>query len=562
MLQEAKSTLQDGQLPSVARISMLRTIVTLIWCLIAVKHVQAAQFVAYFPLPSDQLTSVATTDQVSLPPHHPDLLEPAALLWQTYCDTWQQHHNKPNDQAVRARLGIAAETIAVKKSDGRSTAASMRLPIKSMDRFETEHFVLLSDVAPERATEVARDIERFYLVWTQLFFPLWKSRDHWDHAVKSSRPPTMIKHRVVLFKDSVQYAQLLRAEGPGIGQSTGFYSDLKRISFFHDGDGDDVATRHHELTHQLMTEATDAKPRLRPGEQRDFWIVEGVACYMESIAFNSVLATIGGWQSSRLQFARHRVLGSGDDIPLSQLAGEGRLAVQKRDDLARWYSFSAVHTHLLIDRDNGNGLVELLQQLASTYQMRVPPLLSRPQPTDTAESISNFLQMNDDRITPITNDRLSDLCLTRTSVTSEGLAKIVPQITLEWLDLSFLAIDSRDVTRLCPTAASIEQLSLEGTRVDDSIANWLSTASLLRELDLSSTRIGDVVIEKLPSAAPIETLWLTGSRVSDASVNRIISMKSLKHVDVQRTAVTENGLAQLRTARPDLDLNPLQVAGP
>lgn len=562
MLQEAKSTLQDGQLPSVARFSVLRTIATFICCAIAVNHLHAAQFVAYFPLPSAQLSSPATADQVSLPPRHPDLQEPVALLWQSYCDSWQQHHDKPSDQVVRDRLGIAAETIAVKQSDGRSTAASMRLPIKSMDRFETEHFVLLSDVGPERATEVARDIEKFYLVWTQLFFPLWKSREHWDHSVKGSRPPTTIKHRVVLFKDSVQYTQLLRAEGPGIGQSTGFYSDLKRISFFHDGDGDDTATRHHELTHQLMTEATDAKPRLRPGEQRDFWIVEGVACYMESIAFDDDVATVGGWQSSRLQFARHRVLGSGDDIAISQLASEGRLAVQKRDDLARWYSFAAVHTHKLIDHDNGCGLVELLQQLASIYQMRVSPLLSRPQPVDTGESIANYLQMNDSRITPIANAGLSDLCLTRTSVTSEGLAKIVPQTALQWLDLSFLPIDSSDVTRLSPTAASIEQLSLEGTRVDDSIANWLSTASLLRELDLSSTRISDDVIEAIPSAAPLETLWLTGSRVSNACVNQIISMKSLKHVDVQRTAVSEIGLAQLRAARPDLDLNPLQVAGP
>lgn len=535
-----------------------------IFCVFAdVNIVLAARFVAYFPLASDHVHADDSSDETSLPPpKHPDLLGSVASLWQDYHDAWYKHFAQPRDQSARDRLGIKSDVIVVKKSDGRSTAASMRLPIQSMDRFETEHFVLLSDVAPERADQVARDIEKFYLVWTQLFFPLWKSREHWDHTAKISRPPTTIKHRVVLFKDAAQYAHLLRSEGPGIGQSTGFYSDLKRISFFHDADEDDTATRHHELTHQLMSEATEAKPKLRPGEQSDFWIVEGVACYMESVVFASDFATVGGWESSRLQFARHRVLGSGDELPISQLAGEGRLAVQKRDDLARWYSFASVYTHQLIDQDNGNGLIELLQRLATTYQMRIQALSTRARTAVVEKSIASFLQLNDDGILSTTNPRLSDLCLARTSVSSAGLLKIVPQQALKWLDLSFLAIDSSDVSRMCPNASTIEQLSLEGTRVDDSLADWLATASKLRELDLSSTRISDSALARLPMEAPIETLWLTGSQVTDDSLARIQSIRALKHVDVQRTAITDNGVAQLRAARPDLDINPLEVAAP
>lgn len=521
----------------------------------------AAQFTAYFPLPSDVARGTAAI-RSPLPPQTEAMAAGPYGQWQAYCSVWRKHHQEPSDASVRVRLGIASDQAAVSVSSGRSAAASMRLPLMDMRRVETEHFMLLSDAPQERASQVVRDLERFYQVWTQLFFPLWKDREHWDRAEKSSRPRAAVKHRVVLFSNAARYAAVLRGVGPGVGQSSGFYSDLKRITFFHDDDGDDMATRFHEITHQLMSEATDAKPRLRPGEQRDFWIVEGIACYMESATFHEDHATVGGWQASRLQFARQRVLGLNDVMPLESLADEGRRAVQQRQDLSRWYSFAAAYTHQLADQDDGGGWTGVLQRLAQVYQINPSALAVGLEPPVPQESLNEYLHLDDEQIEPVLHDRLAALCLTRTAVTSAGLKKIASQRSLKWLDCSFLGIDSADVIRLSPRSSTIEQLSLEATRVDDLIGDWLADASQLRELDLSSCSIGDAVIAKLPRAAPIETLWLTGSRVSDSSIDTIAAMATLQRVDVQRSAVSEQGLARLRAARNDLQINPLEVASP
>lgn len=528
-------------------------------------HAAAARFVAYFPVVPGETTAPIAEDLLPLPVTSSCLPAPLAAAWKAYTDVWASHHASPDDPPIRLQLGLPSGDASAKPSvvvgSGRSMAATMRLPILEMQRYETEHFTLLSDCSADRATDVILKLERFYHVWTQLFFPLWKERDHWDHSQAASSRRNAIKHRVVLFANAARYQQILSTEGPVVSRSTGFYSDLKRIAFFHDGSGDDSATRVHELTHQLMSEATDARPRYRPGDRRDFWLVEGIACFMESTMFHDHYATIGGWQASRLSFTRHRVLSFGDELPLALLQGEGRAVVQQRNDLSRWYSFAAAYTHRIIDEDDGEGLLNLLHRLGTVYQIRVLPLAGCDQDF-SQEALTDYLNLSDQDLTPITHDQLTDLCLSRTDVTHEGLEMIAPQSALKWLELAFVPVGNEDLMRLSPQSSTIEQLNLEATGIDDSIADWIAGANRLREVDLSSTRISDVVIMRLPKTAPIETLWLTGSLVSDDSIDSIAGMEKLQRVDLQRTQVTPTGAASLKAARPDLKVNPLEIASP
>lgn len=544
--------------------SMLRTCVLFLSFQFG-NHANATRFVAYFSVaPGEKMTPIAD-DLLPLPVAANCLPGPIATAWKSYTDVWAAHHRSPDDPAVRIQLGLTSGDASAKPSvivgSGRSMATTMRLSILEMRRYETEHFTLLSDCTADRATEVILKLERFYHVWTQLFFPLWKERDHWDHSQAASPRRNTTKHRVVLFANAARYQQILSSEGPIVSRSTGFYSDLKRIAFFHDGSGDDSATRAHELTHQLMSEATDARPRSRPGDRRDFWLVEGIACFMESTMFHDHYATIGGWQASRLSFARHRVLSFGDELPLSLMQGEGRSVVQQREDLSRWYSFAAAYTHRIIDEDNGAGLLNLLHRLGTVYQIRILPLAGCDQDF-SQEALTDYLKLSDQDITPVTHDQLVDLCLSRTDVTRDGLEAIAPQSALKWLELAFIPIGNEDVVRLSPQSSTIEQLNLEATGIDDSLGDWIAGANRLREVDFSSTRIGDPVIMRLPKTAPIETLWLTGSLVTDGVIDSIVGMEKLQRVDLQRTQVTQAGVLRLKAARPDLKVNPLEIASP
>lgn len=534
----------------------------------------AARFIAVVPQATSAAGgdfSSAAAEQAARPPVSGASADP---LWLEYLAAWQQHFDDPADAQARQRLGLpAAEAVAVEVGDGtglaRSLARSLRVRWSQPLRVETDHFLILADAPREAAVEIAIDLERYFAVWTQLFFPLWKDRQRWEQTSRRSAARGAVmggKLRVVVFRDPDQYAAALAAEGPAISRSTGYYSSSARLMFLRqsrsgEDSGEAVATRYHELTHQLLAEATESRLRVPPGERQDFWLLEGIACYMESTAIAGGLATVGGWESSRLQFARHRALVSGQMLPLRQLQSLGRQAFQRHAELAQLYAFASAYCHQLIDRDDGEGLGDLLSRLAKLYQVRFAgtPLPPPAEPSDLAE----YLRLDETRLTPVARDDLRDLCLARCSLQPEALRRITPQRSLNWLDLTGLSVQSADVTRLYPNPASLRQLSLEATAVDDDLADWLGGAETLEELDLSWTRVGDACLASLPATAPLETLWLTGSQISDRSLDRIAAIKSLQRVDLQRTAVTAAGRQRLRELRPDLTLDPLElVAAP
>jgi len=539
----------------------------------------AARFITFLPQTPDAASAgemaVMPVDSTRLPTDASNGDSP----WGEYLRTWQTHFQDPADPVARQRLGIAkaiSTEVSTNGSEGliKSFAPSLRVSWKDPIRIDTEHFAILADVDAGVAKEIAIDLERFHAVWTQLFFPLWKDRGRWDQTATpprrdASRSLPSAKMRVVIFRDQDQYASALAGEGPAIGRSTGYYSATARITFLRHqplkqmpgSEADESrATLYHELTHQLLAEATDSKLKTMPGERGDFWLAEGIACYMESTVLRDGFATVGGWESSRLQFARHRVLATGDAMPLSAIKGWGRRQFQQQNDLARNYALAAAHSHRLIDHQDGDGLADVLTQLARLYQIRQPnELPARPKAAPAPVDLGDYLRLDDERLSEISRTDLINLCLVRCDLSPQAISRIAPQTSLVWLDLTGLAVTSADVIRLCPTASTLKQLSLEATAIDDSIATWIGGATDLRELDLSWTRTSDTTLAEIDSDTAIHTLWLTGSRVSDAAIAKLAAIKSLKKIDLQRTLVTDAGRQQFRSLRPDVSLDPLEL---
>lgn len=493
--------------------------------------------------------------------------------WQAYLQAWRDHRRDPSDGPTRERLGLPPQAaVEVRVADGTSSARSLarrlRVNWNRPLRLDSEHFVLLADVDQQAAEQVAGQLERFHAVWTQLFFPLWKDRQRWE---RSSQPPRRAadKMRVVLFRNPDQYAAALAAEGPAILQSTGYYSTSARTTFLRLANDDASAatrrdqaeTRYHELTHQLLAEASDTRLKVMPGARGGFWLAEAIAGYMESTHLGDGSASVGGWQASRLQFARHRVLSSGDAIPLRQLQSLGRPQFQRADDLSRLYSLAIAYCHLIIDQDDGAGLVEMLGRLARLYQIRLdgPAGRQRGAVDPEEQELRDYLTLDDKRLTPLRHDDLTNLCLARCRLSPEALQRIAPQQHLRWLDLTGLPAASHDVRRLAPRSERLVQLSLEATQVDDRLNPWLARAARLEELDLSWTQLGDAALQALPGDLPLQTLWLTGSQVSDASLAKIAAMRQLQRVDLQRTGVSDAGRKRLGNQRPDLTIDPLEL---
>ncbi len=479
---------------------------------------------------------------------------------------WQAHHANPADATVRRALALPPQKTAEPVvRPGRGAPPILAWRPRTYLQSETPHFVIYSTADRAMTVAVAERLERFYWVWSQVFFPLWEGRSDIRRGIQGSGGigSGNDKLQVVLFKDFESYVQNLQRHVPGVERSTGFYSDQQRCTFLFAGQGADPATWYHELTHQLLREATRSKLRVadRPGEAADFWLIEGIASYMESVRFAPTYALIGGWESPRLQYARYRWLSAGDRMTLAELVPDGRQQAQQREDIARWYAHAAAYTHLLMD----NGRASVFAKLLELYDVPLLPAETTDQAAEipvqaATQQMPSYLNLDDERLfAPDPQIPLQSICLGHTQDTATGLARIAPQTRLRWLNLSYLPVDTQQVRRLVADAAALDQLSLEKTNIDDEISPLLAAATKLTELDLSFTPVSDQALQSLPAEAPLETLFLTGTKVGDAAANRLSQRKTLRLFDVQRSEVSEATLEELKRQHPDVTFNPLQL---
>ncbi|MFK8112748.1 MAG: hypothetical protein AB8B91_11120 [Rubripirellula sp.] len=498
--------------------------------------------------------------------------------WKAYIRLWKAHHQDPGNPAIRRFLGLPLKgSFQADAKRGRSAPSVLRWKAGSYAQVDTPHFVIHSRAAEAPSRFVAEDLERAYWIWTQMFFPLWEANAQVSKTIGGmpadvsvqefleSNPARITirrKLRVVLFRDANEYQQTLSREVPGVERSTGYYDNGRQTIFLYAAQPDDGSTRRHELVHQMFREATRSGLRQQmPASDSGFWLIEGIAGYFESLQIQKDFATVGGWDASRLQFARFRVLVNGDQMSMNELHADGFKQAQKRSDIARWYSHAIARTHQLLDGGDVAARQAIYQQLALRYKIRTD---LQPSDVDLAfgkadPMLRDFLRIGDaDLIQNVIAQAPRQLVLAECQVSEKGVQAIPAAANLAWLDLAGIPVTNNDVSRLAPRPTSITQLRLERTAVDSGLKDWLKNARNLRELDLSSTPIDDSVVGSV-AAPQLSILWLTGTKVSDASIDRIGGMKQLESVDLQKTNVTQAGIARLRAARPKLEINPLHV---
>ena len=164
-------------------------------------------------------------------------------------DTWR------TDQAPQ--LPRAAQA-------GQSTAGRIGVgsPQLQSGRFST----LYPSHAGESATSqrIVRQLEQYYALWTQLFFPFWASPGTLQKRFdgKATSWPRHDRLVVVLLKDRAEYLEVLGVAEDNIGISVGYYNPGAKMSFFYLAENMN-ATLYHELTHQLFLEATSIDARLK-----------------------------------------------------------------------------------------------------------------------------------------------------------------------------------------------------------------------------------------------------------------------------------------------------------
>ncbi|MCA9267739.1 MAG: hypothetical protein KDA41_04685 [Planctomycetales bacterium] len=461
----------------------------------------------------------------------------------------------PKDHVARYEAGqrpLGSRWVSVAEEDrvrGRSIDAGWNV--------ETEHYLITTNHSLEAAVELGRRLEELHCVWRQLFAEYWYTSV--DLARRFEGKPTaraIPKHKVLLFRDKDQYVAHLERDEPGIGQSLGYYAEKTRTAYFFAGDDRAIATQFHEATHQLFHERP--RGRTRPaGVEENFWVVEGVATYMESLRKVDGYCLVGGAGAYRLQFARYRALTDDFYLPLAELVAIGREAMKaKGKELPLLYSQSAGLVHFLMDGREQQHRRALVRYLDAVYRDKADAAelarLTGVRYEELDREYLDFLRATDaDMASLLPGEDVPRLYLGRTRVTDAAFAPIAKVAGLEQLDVGYTPVTDAAVAQLT-RVESLTRLNLEHTQITDAALKHIARMTALRELDLSGCRVTDDGLAQLERLTNLEVLWLTDTPVTDAGLRRLHALKKLTSVDVGGTRVTAAGWRELVNAVPEL----------
>jgi len=249
--------------------------------------------------------------------------------------------------------------------------AQLRADIHTGWDVETEHYRVRTNHSIQAGVRLATRLEELYRVWKQLFIRYYATADQvaalFDASPRATRIRRMrpIQHRVVYFRDRQAYNQALQHVFPNIEISVGVYLDQSRTAYFFADDESDDRTLLHEATHQLFHETRPVASAV--GRDHNFWIIEGVAMYMETLRTEDGYHVVGGFDDDRIVAARYRLLHDGFYVPLAELTSYGMAKLQSDPRIRTLYSQAAGLAHFLVHYDGGRYRDALVAYLRAVY---------------------------------------------------------------------------------------------------------------------------------------------------------------------------------------------------
>jgi hypothetical protein len=184
--------------------------------------------------------------------------------------------------------------------------------------------------------------------------------------------------RVVYFRDRDDYVRGLPILFPNlkkevVGMSEGVYIADAQRAFFFAGKEQDDRTMYHEATHQLFHQTRPVANDV--GFRANFWIVEGIAMYMETLRREDGFLVLGGFDDARILAARYRLLHDNFYVPLAEFSSFGLQKLQADPRISTLYSQAAGLTQFLVHYDGGRYRDALVAYLSAVYSRADTPVI-------------------------------------------------------------------------------------------------------------------------------------------------------------------------------------------
>ncbi len=251
----------------------------------------------------------------------------------------------------------------------REKDARLHADIKRGWKVETDHYEVITNHSLEAGVQIALKLEQLYSVWWQVFANYHISSEELKKMFSANGIPrsSLKRHKVVYFRDRKDYVSELGRLQAGIENSWGFYFENRKTAYFYPEEKDsEKITLWHEATHQLFSEtrASHKVARLK----NNFWITEGIACFMESLQPGANFSTLGGLQEGRLPAARARLEQTHFYIPFDRLVALSGSDIQRDPDIQKLYSQIAGQATFLMVADNGQYRQGVTDYLRAVYR--------------------------------------------------------------------------------------------------------------------------------------------------------------------------------------------------
>ncbi len=241
---------------------------------------------------------------------------------------------------------------------------------------ETEHYQIRTNHSIEGAVALGEKLEQLHHIWRRMFFRYYASQAQVialfnGRAQAQSRRPQ--RFRIDYFRNREDYVKALKPIMPNIGISVGVYMEGTRTAYFFAGEDPDDRTLYHEATHQLFHQSRRVANTV--GRNANFWIVEGIAVYMESLHREKGYWVLGGLDDDRMYAARFRLLNDKFHIPLAELSTYGMEKMQADPRIATIYSEMAGLTNFLVYYEGGRYRDAMVAFLSAVYDGNNDPNL-------------------------------------------------------------------------------------------------------------------------------------------------------------------------------------------
>lgn len=235
---------------------------------------------------------------------------------------------------------------------------------------ETDHYLVKTNVSHEKAVELAVALEDFHKYFRGTFAAFFNSPAQLKQLFDGRRRRAKSRpFEIHFFRSRDEYIKRLVKNNPNIKITNGIYMpDDKVAYFFDDPNTETLATLYHEATHQILYELHPVRRLI--ADREHFWVIEGIACYMESFKRNEHGFSVGSAEYVRFKNAKYRLGVDNYYLPLNQFAAMGKLPFQTSRSISKNYSQASGLAHFFMHYEDGKYRDALIQHLSLLYVPR------------------------------------------------------------------------------------------------------------------------------------------------------------------------------------------------